>query len=234
MAGGLRTAPGTFTPDAALINFYDDGAKMGMHQDKDERSDAPVVSLSIGDTCVFRFGNTETRGKPYTDVELRSGDLFVFGGAFALRLPRGPEDAAGTADEATGMTTGRLNLTLARDGARLAELDRALEVQAAADDRGLEGVQAGAVERERREAVALDADRVAGGLGVDDVADVLELADRGAVDLVDRVAEVEALLVGGRAGVDAEDDQRAEPWRPVVRGRSGSWPPVSGSSCQPT
>ena len=53
---------------------------MGMHQDKEERADAPVVSLSIGDTCVFRFGNTETRGRPYTDVELRSGDLFVFGG----------------------------------------------------------------------------------------------------------------------------------------------------------
>ncbi len=53
---------------------------MGMHRDADERSDAPVVSLSLGDTCVFRFGNPETRTKPYTDVELRSGDLFVFGG----------------------------------------------------------------------------------------------------------------------------------------------------------
>ena len=51
-----------------------------MHQDKEERAGAPVVSLSIGDACVFRFGNTETRGRPYTDVELRSGDLFVFGG----------------------------------------------------------------------------------------------------------------------------------------------------------
>ena len=46
---------------------------MGMHQDKDERVDDPVVSFSIGDRCTFRFGNTETRGKPYTDVELALG-----------------------------------------------------------------------------------------------------------------------------------------------------------------
>ena len=51
-----------------------------MHRDSDEKSDAPVVSLSLGDTCLFRFGNTTTRTRPYTDVELRSGDLFVFGG----------------------------------------------------------------------------------------------------------------------------------------------------------
>ena len=43
-----------------------------------------MVSLSLGDTCVFRFGNTETRTRPYTDVELRSGDLFVFGGPSRL------------------------------------------------------------------------------------------------------------------------------------------------------
>lgn len=66
--------------DIALINFYDGDARMGMHRDADEHCDAPVVSLSLGDTCVFRFGNTETRTRPYTDVELRSGDLFVFGG----------------------------------------------------------------------------------------------------------------------------------------------------------
>lgn len=72
-----------YTPDTALINFYDGQARMGMHQDKDERSPAPVVSLSIGDTCVFRVGNTETRTRPYTDVELCSGDLFVLGGPHA-------------------------------------------------------------------------------------------------------------------------------------------------------
>ncbi len=105
-----------YAPDAALINFYDDQAKMGMHQDKEERADAPVVSLSIGDTCVFRFGNTETRGKPYTDVELRSGDLFVFGGPSRWAYHGVPKVLPGTADPATGLTAGRLNLTLRETG----------------------------------------------------------------------------------------------------------------------
>jgi alkylated DNA repair protein (DNA oxidative demethylase) len=108
--------PQEYRPDAALINFYDDAAKMGMHQDKEERSPAPVVSLSIGDTCVFRFGNTETRGKPYTDVELKSGDLFVFGGPSRFAFHGVPKVLPGTADPATGLTTGRLNLTLRETG----------------------------------------------------------------------------------------------------------------------
>ncbi len=41
-----------------------------MHQDRDEITDDPVVSLSIGDTCRFRLGNTRTRNKPYTDLDL--------------------------------------------------------------------------------------------------------------------------------------------------------------------
>ena len=73
-----------YRPDVALINFYDSDAKMGLHQDKDERSLAPVVSLSLGERCVFRFGNTETRKQPWTDIELASGDLFVFGGPSRL------------------------------------------------------------------------------------------------------------------------------------------------------
>lgn len=116
----LATAYGAprpaYAPDAALINFYDDTARMGMHQDKEERSSAPVVSLSIGDTCVFRFGNTETRGRPYTDVELRSGDLFVFGGPSRFAYHGVPKVLAGTADPATGLSAGRLNLTLRETG----------------------------------------------------------------------------------------------------------------------
>ncbi|MER5370651.1 alpha-ketoglutarate-dependent dioxygenase AlkB [Streptomyces sp. NPDC002722] len=75
---------GSYTPDTALVNHYDAKARLGLHQDKDEESRAPVVSLSIGDTCTFRFGNTEGRGKPYTDLLLASGDLFVFGGPARL------------------------------------------------------------------------------------------------------------------------------------------------------
>ncbi|MFF0144021.1 alkylated DNA repair protein (DNA oxidative demethylase) [Amycolatopsis sulphurea] len=104
-----------YHPDVALVNYYDDAAKMGMHQDKDERSPDPVVSLSLGDTCVFRFGNTEHRNRPYTDIELRSGDLFVFGGAARLAFHGVPKTLPGTADPELGLT-GRLNLTLRVSG----------------------------------------------------------------------------------------------------------------------
>ncbi|MER7643843.1 alpha-ketoglutarate-dependent dioxygenase AlkB [Streptomyces sp. NPDC126522] len=105
----------TASYDIALINFYDGDARMGMHRDADERSDAPVVSLSLGDTCVFRFGNPETRTKPYTDVELRSGDLFVFGGASRLAYHGVPRVYEGTAPGELGLK-GRLNVTLRVSG----------------------------------------------------------------------------------------------------------------------
>ncbi|WP_225833419.1 alpha-ketoglutarate-dependent dioxygenase AlkB [Streptomyces sp. NK08204] len=101
--------------DIALINFYDVGARMGMHRDGDERSPAPVVSLSLGDACVFRFGNTESRSRPYTDVELRSGDLFVFGGPSRSAYHGVPRVHPGTAPAALGLT-GRLNITLRVSG----------------------------------------------------------------------------------------------------------------------
>jgi len=104
-----------YEPDTALVNFYAAKTKMGQHQDKDERSSAPVVSLSLGDTCVFRFGNTESRAKPYTDVELHSGDLFVFGGPSRFAYHGVPRTLAGTADPALGLT-GRLNITLRVSG----------------------------------------------------------------------------------------------------------------------
>jgi alkylated DNA repair protein (DNA oxidative demethylase) len=91
---------------------------MGMHQDKDERSDAPVVSLSLGDTCVFRFGNTESRTKPYTDLELRSGDLFVFGGPSRQAFHGVPRILPRTAPAGLDLT-GRVNITL-----RVSGLDR--------------------------------------------------------------------------------------------------------------
>ncbi|MFG2371977.1 alpha-ketoglutarate-dependent dioxygenase AlkB family protein [Streptomyces sp. NPDC048504] len=105
----------TASYDIALINFYDGDARMGMHRDADEQSDAPVVSLSLGDTCVFRFGNTETRTKPYTDVELRSGDLFVFGGASRLAYHGVPRVYEGTGPGELGLK-GRLNVTLRVSG----------------------------------------------------------------------------------------------------------------------
>ncbi|MET8824390.1 alpha-ketoglutarate-dependent dioxygenase AlkB [Streptomyces sp. NPDC004610] len=101
-----------YTPDAALINYYRADARLGMHQDKDERSDAPVVSLSLGDTCLFRLGNTVNRNRPWTDVELASGDLLVFGGPSRLAHHGVPKVYPGTGDPSIGLTEGRLNITL--------------------------------------------------------------------------------------------------------------------------
>ncbi len=109
--GDPRAGDG-YAPDTALINFYDADARMGMHQDKDESSSAPVVSLSIGDTCTFRFGNTQTRTKPYQDIGLQSGDLFVFGGPARLAFHGVTKIHPGTAPERCGMKQGRINITM--------------------------------------------------------------------------------------------------------------------------
>lgn len=105
-----------YRPDTALVNFYDANARMGMHQDKEERVGDPVVSLSIGDTCKFRFGNPENRGRPYQDLDLASGDLFVFGGASRWAFHGVPKIYPGTASADCGLASGRINITLRATG----------------------------------------------------------------------------------------------------------------------
>jgi alkylated DNA repair protein (DNA oxidative demethylase) len=106
-AGGYR-AP----PEACLVNFYDASAKMGLHQDRDEAAlDAPVVSVSLGDSCLFRFGG-ETRGGSTRSVRLHSGDVVLIGGASRLCFHGVDKIYGGTSTLlAQG---GRLNLTLRR------------------------------------------------------------------------------------------------------------------------
>ncbi len=71
-------------PEACLVNVYDLGARMGLHQDRDEEDfAAPVVSLSLGLTCIFRFG-AATRGGKTQSLELASGDALVLGGPARL------------------------------------------------------------------------------------------------------------------------------------------------------
>jgi alkylated DNA repair protein (DNA oxidative demethylase) len=105
-----------YTPDAALVNLYGRGSTMGLHQDRDEASTAPVVSLSLGDACTFRFGTPEHRGRPYTDVRLESGDLVVFGGPSRMAFHGVPKVFDGTAPawcrEVLGAEPGRVNITL--------------------------------------------------------------------------------------------------------------------------
>lgn len=111
-------ASAAYRPDAALVNRYGQAARMGMHQDKEERTDDPVVSFSVGDSCVFRFGNTETRGKPYTDVRLDSGDAFVFGGPSRFAHHGVPKLFPRTAPHDCGVGEGRLNVTVRVTGLR--------------------------------------------------------------------------------------------------------------------
>lgn len=69
-----------YSPEACLINFYDRDAKMGMHQDRDEQDfDAPVISLSLGETCRFRVGEPVKKGRT-TSFKLSSGDVVVLSG----------------------------------------------------------------------------------------------------------------------------------------------------------
>jgi alkylated DNA repair protein (DNA oxidative demethylase) len=108
----------TYRPDIALINHYGEGAKMGLHRDSDEQAPDPVVSFSIGAACVFRFGNTESRGRPWTDVELLSGDLVVFGGESRLAYHGVPKLLPDRVVPDTGLAGGRLNITLRVSGLR--------------------------------------------------------------------------------------------------------------------
>jgi alkylated DNA repair protein (DNA oxidative demethylase) len=116
-AYGDDRAAAAYDPDCALINYYDESARMGMHRDREERIDAPVVSLSVGATCTFRFGNTVNRKAPYVDVELRSGDLFVFGAPsrFAYHGVVRPVHP-GTGEPGLGLDGGRINYTIRATG----------------------------------------------------------------------------------------------------------------------
>jgi len=73
-----------FTPDACLINRYEPGARMSLHQDKNERDfSAPIVSLSLGLTATFQFGGLQ-RTDPVKRLPLVHGDVLVWGGAARL------------------------------------------------------------------------------------------------------------------------------------------------------
>jgi DNA oxidative demethylase len=105
-----------YAPDAVIANLYAPGAKLGLHQDGEEPSAAPVVTLSLGDTCTFRFAGVDRRVGPFTDVELRSGDLLVFGGP-NRRIHHGvPKVVAGTAPDGLGLPPGRLSITVRETG----------------------------------------------------------------------------------------------------------------------
>ena len=99
-------------PQACLINFYEPTAKMGLHQDRDEEDfAAPVLSLSLGDTAVFRIGGT-VRGGKTVSLKLASGDALAFGGAARLAYHGIDRILAGSSSLLP--QAGRINLTLRR------------------------------------------------------------------------------------------------------------------------
>lgn len=99
-------------PEACLVNFYDPEAKMGLHQDRDEAEfSAPVVSVSLGDQCLFRVGGV-SRGDPTRSFRLSSGDVFVFGGESRLIFHGVDRIYPGTSTLLK--SDGRINLTLRR------------------------------------------------------------------------------------------------------------------------
>ena len=99
-------------PEACLVNFYDPDAKMGLHQDRDENEfGAPVVSVSLGDQCLFRVGGV-SRNDPTRSFRLSSGDVFVFGGESRLVFHGVDRIYPGTSTLLKN--AGRINLTLRR------------------------------------------------------------------------------------------------------------------------
>ena len=101
-------------PDACLVNLYREGARMGLHQDKDEADFAhPVLSVSLGDTAVFRLGGVSRRD-PTALVRLASGDVCVLAGPARLAHHGIDRVLVGSSRLVPG--GGRINLTLRRAG----------------------------------------------------------------------------------------------------------------------
>ncbi|SFH02797.1 alpha-ketoglutarate-dependent dioxygenase AlkB [Methylobacterium gossipiicola] len=109
-------------PEACLVNLYAADARMGLHQDRDEAAlDAPVLSLSLGASAVFRYGGRNRRD-PTRSVRLHAGDALIMGGPARLahhgidRILPSPPDLLGAREPAPGFLPpdGRCNLTLRR------------------------------------------------------------------------------------------------------------------------
>jgi DNA oxidative demethylase len=99
-------------PESCLVNFYEGGAKMGLHQDRDEEDfAAPVVSISLGDTAIFRIGGT-ARGDKTKSLKLASGDVLILEGPSRLAF-HGIDRIIGSSSTLL-KGGGRFNLTLRR------------------------------------------------------------------------------------------------------------------------
>jgi alkylated DNA repair protein (DNA oxidative demethylase) len=105
-----------FEPDAAIVNLYPPGARLGLHQDGEEPCRAPVVTISLGDTCRFRLAGIDRRTAPFVDLEMRSGDLLVFGRENRRIFHGVPKVFDATAPDRLGLPDGRLSITVRETG----------------------------------------------------------------------------------------------------------------------
>lgn len=110
-----------FNPDQASLIWYDKHAKLGMHQDLGEAPEviargSPVISISLGNSAIFRFGNSSNRNRPYHDIELHSGDLFIFGGPSRLAFHGVLHTIPNSAPKDIGAIHGRLSVTIREAG----------------------------------------------------------------------------------------------------------------------
>ncbi len=104
----------TTPPDACLVNHYGPQARMSLHQDRDEQDlRFPVLSVSLGDTAVFRIGGTK-RTDPTRSIRLGSGDVCLLAGASRLAFHGVDRILPGSSRLVPG--GGRINLTLRRAG----------------------------------------------------------------------------------------------------------------------
>jgi alkylated DNA repair protein (DNA oxidative demethylase) len=104
-----------YPPQACLVNHYASRARLGLHRDEDEADfSAPILSVSLGDTAIFRIGGLKRRDATQS-IELRSGDVLLMGGESRLRYHGIDRVLAGTSDLLE--EGGRLNLTMRYVGA---------------------------------------------------------------------------------------------------------------------
>lgn len=99
--------------NALLLNFYGPGGKLGLHQDRDEGCDDPVVSLSLGDDAVFLLGGT-TRAIATREVLLHSGDIITLAGPTRFAFHGIARILPGTGPTGLLRKPGRINITLRR------------------------------------------------------------------------------------------------------------------------
>ena len=116
LAAWRELAPEAPEPEACLVNVYESTAKMGLHQDRVEADfEAPIVSLSLGDTALFRVGGVK-RGDPTRSFRLQSGDAMTLSGPARLAFHGVDRILAGSSTLLP--KGGRVNLTLRRVTAR--------------------------------------------------------------------------------------------------------------------